>query len=218
MREDLLDRLINDDRLVGSVPGCQKAEGNSREAVLLNAMILLYSGDSGAASEELEKIDLVGDLDAIYLKARCEELEGCWNEVGRLYKVMMSMFQTGSGERMSDPRSRKILYRLAILNEERFNGPGSGIMRDLSLETFDEDCFTALRSILRKYPVALWSSCDSELFRLLADEGVSDDLFLQHMRTARALDEDCWNSFIEDLKGLDLPYPWETYRTEADGG
>lgn len=213
VREDLLDSLINDDRLVGSVPGCQKAEGNSREAVLLNAMILLYSGESGAASEELENIDLAGDLDAIYLKARCEELEGCWNEVGRLYKVMMGMFLAWSGERKSDPRFRKILYRLAILNEERFNGPGSGIMRDLALETFDEDCFAALRSILRKYPAALRSSGDSELFRLLADEGVSDDLFLQHMRTARALDENCWGSFLEDLKGLDLPYPWDNDST-----
>ena len=213
VREDLLDGLINDDRLIGSVRGLRMAEGNSREAVLLNAMILLYSGDSGTAIEELERIDLAGDLDAIYLKARCEELEGCWNEVVRLYNVMMGMFLAGSEERKSEPRFRKILYRLAILNEERFNGPGSGIMRDLALETFDEDCFTALRSILRKYPAALRSSGDPELFRLLADEGVSDDLFFQHMRTARALDENCWSSFLEDLKGLDLPYPWDNDRT-----
>ena len=218
VRDDLLDGLINDDRLIGSVRGLRMAEGNSREAVLLNAMILFYSGDSGTAIEELERIDLAGDLDAIYLKARCEELEGCWNEVVRLYNVMMGMFLAGSEERKSEPRFRKILYRLAILNEERFNGPGSGIMRDLALETFDEDCFTALRSILRKYPAALRSSGDSELFRLLADEGVSDDLFLQHMRTARALDENCWSSFLEDLKGLNLPYPWDNDRTRMSDG
>ena len=217
-RENLLDGLINDDRLIGSARGLRMAEGNSREAVLLNAMILLYSGESGAAGEELEKIDLAGDLDAIYLKARCEELEGCWNEVGRLCKVMMGMFLSARGERKAEPRFRKILYRLAILNEERFNRPGSGIMRDLALETLAEDCFTALRGILRRYPTVLRSGGDSELFRLLTDAGVSDELFLQHMRTARALDEDCWGSFIEYLKRLDLPYPWDNDRTETVHG
>ena len=215
-RENILDGLINDDKLIGSVPGRTRASGDTRESVLLNATILLYSGDGAGADEELDKLDLRGDINAIYLKARCNELTGRWNEVGRLYKTMTGMYLSADGDRKSEPRFRKFLYRLAVLNENRFNNPGSGIMRDLALETCDEECFAVLRHMLFSRHEFALTGDSGDLFRLMADESLSYELFLQHLRTVRALDDIAWGCFIKNLKELDLLYPWDTEKSNRD--
>ena len=208
-RERALRYIINDERLFGCLNPQLRVIGESRESVILRAIILLYSGNSAAADDELEKIDLTGDFDAIYLKARCCEAMECWNEVKRLYTVLMRMYISLDTEHRHDQQFWKFLYRLSILNETRFNDPGIGVMRDLLLSSQAEECFVAFREMVKCHPEYIAVSQDNELLNLMMDKDVGNDLFLQHLRTTKILDSLIWDSFLELIRSLVLPYPWE---------
>lgn len=213
-RERALRYIVNDDRLFGCLSPQQREIGESRESVILNAILLLYSGDSAAADDELGKIDLTGDFDAIYLKARCCEAMGCWNEVKRLYTVLMRMYISSDAEQRQDQRFWKFLYRLSVLNEKQFHDPGTGVMRDLTLASRTEECFVALRDMLWCHPEYTASNQDNELFNLMLDKDVDNVLFLQHLRTTKVLDPLIWDSFLEVIRSLILPYPWDKDKPE----
>ena len=207
-RERALRYIVNDDRLFGCLLPQRGVIGESRESVILNAILLLYSGDIAAADDELGKIDLTGDFDAIYLKARCCEAMGCWNEVKRLYSVLMRMFISLDAEQRQDQQFWKFLYRLSVLNEKQFNDPGTGVMRDLTLASRTEECFVALREMLWCHPEYIVFNQDNELFNLMIDKDVNKELFLQHLRTTKILDSLIWDSFLDVIRSLTLPYPW----------
>ena len=213
-RERALRYIVNDDRLFGCLSPQQRVIGESRESVILNAILLLYSGDSAAADDELGKIDLTGDFDAIYLKARCCEAMGCWNEVKRLYTVLLRMYISSDAEQRQDQRFWKLLYRLSVLNEKQFHDPGIGVMRDLTLASRTEECFVALRDMLRCHPEYIASYQDDELFNMMIDKNVDNGLFLQHLRTTKILDPLIWDSFLQVIRSLILPYPWDKDKPE----
>ncbi len=207
-RERALRCIVNDDGLFGCLSRQRMVIGESRESVILNAILLLYSGDIAAADDELGKIDLTGDFDTIYLKARCCEAMGCWNEVKRLYTVLMRMYISLDAERRQDQQFWKFLYRLSMLNEKQFHDPGTGVMRDLTLASRTEECFVALRDMFWCHPEYIVFNQDNELFNLMLDKDVDNELFLQHLRTTKILEPLIWDSFLVVIRGLILPYPW----------
>ena len=206
-REGAFRGVVNDEHLMKCIAR-REVPGETREAHLLRAVVNLYSGFPSLADDDLVRIDLTGDFEAIYLKARCCECMECWNEVKRLYSHLLKMYFASSVDERLKPAFRKFLFRLSVLNESRFKDAGVGIMRDLALETQDEDCFLALREQLRSGRVPKAPVGYNDLLVSLYDPSVDDELFMQNLRTATALDLKTWEEFIATLRSLDLPYPW----------
>jgi len=207
MIHGVLATIVDDDTLIGSLPEWS-VPGVSREGDLLRALVLLYSGNIEAADDVLCGMDLTGDLDAIYLKARCCEEMECRDVVKRLYGHMLRIYLSADSSGRQDPMYNKFLFRMALRGDAVCECETTGIIRDLYISTGREDFLMMLRRILLGDTSISKIPDTDDLSGKFLDRMISEEMIGQYMRTAAVLDSTQIHSFKEYLKDLKLPYPW----------
>ena len=199
--DEALDHIIDDNPLMGNIDHLE-ADLRSTIGRLLGAAVSLYEGSASDAEDLLNEVDLRGNFNAIYLKARSLEFQCCWPEVERLYSLMRKMYLSDNN---ANNRYYKFRYRWACLNETRFHDNGIGIMRDLAVETRDDACLISLFNMYRMHPeLGAAQESDNELFRLFLDPTTLEENFIRHVRNARTSETHKYDEFFSVLTSWDI--------------
>ena len=181
---------------------------NCRDNIVLNAAGYLYSGKTDESLCLLTRVVQaeIGYFNGLYLLARAIELKENWEMVETLYNQMIGIFQDTFGNGLDSPAFRKFKYRLAVLNEGHYGDPGFDIMAKLIAENpFYDKYHIDLRWMLQKRAEELAYEPDEAkpLVNLLMDSTVTDEQFLEQLRSARAEKSDAWKvyrSWVSRLK------------------
>jgi hypothetical protein len=172
----------------------------SRDNIVLNAVGFLYSGKTDDSLQLLTRIVQSEKeyFNGLYLLARALELKEDWDTVETLYNQMISIFQDTYGNGLDSPAFRKFKYRLAVLNEDHYGDPGFDIIANLIAENPHYDRYhTDLRWMLHKRSEELAYVPDEgrPLVNMLMDPEVTEEQFLEQLRTARSEKNEAWKSY-----------------------
>ena len=105
----------------------------SRETLILNATGLFYAGQKDKAEAILTKIgvDNLADVNALYILARCLECRQDWDNVEKIYDRLITIHNTDMDLGVQSPVFRKVIYRVACLNEFVYGEDGLKLLQGL---------------------------------------------------------------------------------------
>lgn len=185
----------------------------SPDALLLNATGFYYSGQRDKAEKILEKLggEKMNDVTGLYLLARCMEDRQDWKAAERAYDSLIVLHNKDIDMGMQSPVFRKVIYRVAVLNETVYHQKGAHLLQQLMGECLTYIPYnTALRRIrLESLDMDLFEERDPadddaepKLRELFEDRSVSEDEFIEVLRrrkAERSPDLDDYRKFIREM-------------------
>lgn len=180
---------------------------DSKESVLLNAAGLLYSGRTDESIRLLISTVSTSEINfnAMYLLARALELKKEWKTVETLYNQMIEVYRTTIDNGLDSAAFRKFKYRLAVLNESHYGGPGIEIILRLIAENPSYDRYYAdLRWMLRRRSSKLNPSPgeSNQLMEMLMGKNVSEQEYLHSIQKERGDKSVVWKTFCRYIRQL----------------
>jgi len=202
--------VVDDSCLVG-----QKWEpvvAISPEAYILNAVGFFYSGQTDKAEQIIRKIggEKLVDVTGLYILARCLEEKKDWNATEKIYDSLIVLHNKDIDMGMQSPVFRKVMYRVAILNETVYHQKGAHLLQKLMGECLTYAPYnTALRSIyLNGIEVNLFEEEDGDeskeptLADMFADKSITNESFIEELKKRKAgksPDIEDYRKFIREL-------------------
>ena len=178
---------------------------------ILNAIGLFYSGHVEEAERILSKYEyeIEDDLDALYVLSRCYEELSDWTSVESTYMKMLTLLKSVRDSGADSTSFRKVIYRLAVINEKHYNDPGADLILMLIDENPGYDKYhLALRWMLPKYEQAVKAATEAEdddvLTKMLFDSTVDDDEFIDRLHQERKAETKVWFSYRNFLRQLKI--------------
>jgi len=184
----------------------------SPEAYLLNATGLYYAGKKERAEEILLKLggEKMNDVTGLYILARCMEDKKEWASVEKIYDSLIVMHNREIDMGMQSPVFRKVIYRVAILNESVFHQKGAHLLQGLMGECLTYPPYNAaLRKIyLDSQEVNLFESEEDRkggdtLAEMFTDRSIDIESFLSELKKRKADDSPDigeYRKFIRELE------------------
>lgn len=174
---------------------------DSTKHIILNAAGLLYSGQYDECIRLIAPIVSATPkyFNGLYLMVRALEFKEDWGTVESLYNQMIDMFRETTDNGLDSPSFRKMKYRVAILNEFHYGEKGVDIIADMIGEMPGYDKYhLALRrmKMKRKDAFSIDGMEDNDLISQMLDETISDEEFLNTMRTARDNRTELWEQYL----------------------
>ncbi len=178
-----LDTVICDDALFGCVseiPTELKAADHWAPKFLV-ALLSLYTGKYEQALEYVDSVLAQHQCqEALYVKSRCLAKLERYAEADAVNVLMGDVFD------MSTPDA-KVLYSIAMLNEQHIGDPGLNLMQQLvAVRPKYDKAILSLRFLMKRKGLALVKTSDAP--RELVDEfnaEMPNDEFAQKLKTAR---------------------------------
>lgn len=190
----------------------------SQETHILNATGLFYAGEKERAEAIIMRIggEKLRDVNALYILARCLEEKKDWKSVERVYDILIGIHNEEMDRGLQSPAFRKVIYRVACLNEAVYNTPGVQLLKDLMAENITYVPYNRkLREIilgrdgileLDEQESDITDESEEEkapLWKLFLDREISDDDFIERLLEYKASDRDQireYKRFVRELE------------------
>ena len=189
----------------------------SPEAYILNAVGLFYSGQKERAEEILMRIggDKLVDVTGLYILARCYEDKKDWNAAEKIYNTLIVLHNKDIDMGMQSPIFRKVIYRVAVLNETVFHQRGAHLLQGLMGECLTYTPYNvALRNIyLGGIEEDLFGDdsegCKAEptLADLFVDKSVTNEDFIAELKKRKAENSPDIGEYRTFIRELDFEEP-----------
>lgn len=215
---ELLNRsmsyVISDDCLFGITWNVIPYSG--LESVILNAAGLFYSGNPSAALEYLVKNDHLIDnnFTALYIKARtCQVLEKD-SDFYETYVQLLDLYKSSLDNGIDSPAFKKYRYMMATIGFDKCGEDGFHVIKRLIRENPEYyKLFVVLKHIVNCVGITaekVTASNANPLVRMLFDSAISEDCFLEYLKTSYNEQGEIWGSFMRVIQ------KWENNFTKKD--
>lgn len=193
-----LSWLADDECLMGHP--WKKLPNKDKYSIVLNAIGLFYSGRTDESLRLLRNIvGTQGDnFNAVYLKARCVEQKGLWNEVQSLYERMDGARKEAEDNGMDSTTYRKLKYRQALLSDKLYGSFDLKPLCRLIAENpyYDKYHILARHIILNNVgKTGLGDMKDNPLVASMMDARTTDSVFVAKLAKERAERTGEWSRY-----------------------
>lgn len=194
----------------------------SQDTHILNATGLFYAGEKEKAESILMRIggEKLRDVNALYILARCLEEKKDWKSVERIYDILIGIHNEEMDRGLQSPSFRKVIYKVACLNEAVYKTPGVQLLKELMAENITYVPYNLkLREIILGKAGVLDlddpedggnSECERDktvLCRLFMNRNVSDDEFIARLLECKASDREQileYKRFVRELETQEI--------------
>ena len=191
----------------------------SPDAYLLNATGFFYSRQKDKAEKILEKLggEKMNNVTGLYLLARCKEDQKDWETAERMYDNLIILHNKDIDMGMQSPVFRKVIYRVAILNETVYHQKGTHLLQQLMGECMTYGPYnTSLRKIFfnsqekvlfEEEPNEVDPNRIPKLSEMFEDRDVSDEEFMETLRKRKAEGSPDFDEYKKYIRELDFEEP-----------
>ena len=193
------DVLVCDEHLYGSVSVSLSLESNGEEAwepEMLKALLCLYSCDFKSAAICADHVlQSHPCAEALYLKSRALAKMGLYDEADKTNEKLVEYFDMGTPD-------AKVMYEVAVLNEEHDFGSGLDILQKLvEIRPRYINGVIALRKFMKHRNRSLSAENENELVEAFNSD-IDDVAFSETLRQCRETKAEATKDFLKCVKNM----------------